>query len=263
MKPQRRYDDPVPDPGFETIATHYAEEYGLYEGAASPPIFQTSTFIYPDAAAFAARRTPGSPHHDYTRVSNPTTQILEAKLARLEHGGWCQCFGSGMGAISSAINACVAAGSHVVCVEHAYGPTRTYLHHVKRFAIETTHVRGVNTADFLAAIRPETKLLYLESPTSGYFECPDIETLAAAARERGIVTIFDNSWATPYFLNPLDLGIDIVVHTGTKYINGHSDVVSGIAVGRDDGLQAKVQQEAELGGATLDPLAAWLMMRGL
>lgn len=263
MKPRRNFTDPLAEPGFETIATHYAENYATREGAAAPPIYQTSTFIYPDSEAFANRRTASSPHHDYTRVSNPTTEILEAKLARLEHGSWCQVFGSGMGAISSAINACVEQGSHVVCVGHAYGPTRSYLHHMKRFGIETSWVNGVEYDRFVAALRPTTRLLYLESPTSGYFDCPEIEPLARISRERGIRTIFDNSWATPYFMTPLDLGIDMVVHSATKYLNGHSDVVAGAVMGRDDGLRDAVLKEAELGGAATDPFAAWLMIRGL
>jgi cystathionine beta-lyase/cystathionine gamma-synthase len=168
-----------------------------------------------------------------------------------------------MGAISSCINACIHHGAHVVCVGHVYGPTRTYLSHLKRFGVETTFVHGVNTADFIAALRPDTRLLYLESPTSGYFDCPEIAPLTAAARQRNIRTIFDNSWATPYFMNPLDLGIDLVVHTASKHLGGHSDVVAGVAVGRDPQLQPLVLKEAELGGATLDPFAAWLILRGL
>lgn len=263
MKPQRNFADPVPEPGFGTIATHFAESYAAREGAAAPPIYQTSTFVYPDSEAFAKRRTATSPHHDYTRVSNPTTEVLEAKLARLEHGTWCHCFGSGMGAISSALNACVESGSHVVCVGHAYGPTRSYLHHLKRFGVETSYVNGAEHERFVAALRPDTRVLYLESPASGYFDCPRIAPLAAVARERGIRTIFDNSWATPYFMTPLELGMDLIVHSATKYLNGHSDVVAGVVVGRDEKLRDAVVKEAELGGATLDPFAAWLMIRGL
>lgn len=270
MKPKRTYSDPTPSPGFATLATHFAEAYEEREGAAAPPIYQTSTFIYPDAAAFAARRTADSPRHDYTRVSNPTTAILEAKLARLERADWCHCFASGMGAISAAINACVRSGAHVVCVDRAYGPTRAYLQHLRRFGVETTYVRcdgrngeQADTAAFLEALRPETRVLYLESPTSGYFDTPAIAPLAAEARARGITTIFDNSYASPYFMNPLEMGIDLVVHTGTKYINGHSDVVAGVVCGRGDELLAAIVKEAELGGASLDPFAAWLMIRGL
>jgi cystathionine beta-lyase len=263
MKPNRRYDDPIDAPGIETLLAHFAEPRFEYEGAAAPPIYQTSTFMYPSAAEFAARRRPGSTRHDYTRVSNPTTAILEAKLARLEHGTWAHCFGSGMGAISSSINACVESGSHVVCVEHVYGPTRSYLSHLQRFGVETTYVPGSAADAFVAAIRPSTRLMYLESPTSGYFDCPAIAPLTEACRARGVRTIFDNSWATPVFLAPLGLGIDIVVHSASKYLNGHSDIVAGVAIVRDDGLAQAILKEAELGGAAIDPFAAWLMLRGL
>ena len=263
MKPRRTFHDPVPNPGFGTLTTHYAEEPGAPHTPASPPIYQTSTFLYPDAATWARRRTPDCPQHEYTRVSNPTIEILEGKLARLEKGAWAQCFGSGMGAISSSINALIHQGAHVVSVAHVYGPARTYLSHVERFGVSTTYVPGARTADFLAALRPETRLLYLESPTSGWFECPDVRALAAAARERGVFTLIDNSWASPYFCNPLELGVDLVIHSATKYLNGHSDVVAGVVIGRDETLQHKLLTEAEFGGATLDPFAAWLMLRGL
>lgn len=263
MKPRREYADPSPDAGFETITARYAENPAEQHGAAAPPIYQSSTFIYPNAEAFAQRRTADSPHHDYSRVSNPTTQILEAKLARLERGNWCHCFGSGMGAIGAAINACVHGGAHVVCVSHAYGPARSYLSHLRRFGVQTTFVPGCRSEDFIAATRPETTLLYLESPTSGVFECPEIAPLTAFARQRGIRTIFDNSWASPYFMNPLELGADMVVHSASKYLNGHSDIVAGVCVGRDEALLRSIVNEAELGGAMLDPFAAWLMMRGL
>lgn len=263
MKPQREFPDPVPNPGFETIAAHLGEEYAGREGAAAPPIFQTSTFVYPDAEAFSNRRKPGSKGYDYTRVANPTTELLEAKLARLEKGTWCHMFGSGMGAITAAINAIVSAGSHVVSVANVYGPARTYLRHLKRFGVESTFVDGVAHDSFVGALRENTKLLYLESPTSGHFECPEIAPLAAAARQRGIVTIFDNSWASPYFMNPLEYGIDLVVHSATKYLNGHSDVVAGALIGREEALRDRVLAEAELLGATLDPFAAWLILRGV
>lgn len=261
MKPQPHFDDPTPNPGPGTIASHYAEDPQKYEGAATPPVYQTSTFIYPDAEAFAALQE--GKRHTYTRVSNPTRQILEAKIARLEHGNWCEVHASGMGAITSAINANVRNGAHVVSVQNVYGPSRTYLGHLERFGVSTTYVQGCRTEDFIAAFRPETKLLYLESPTSGYFECPEIEPLAGAARQRGIVTMLDNSYASPIFMNPLDLGIDLVIHSATKYLNGHSDVVAGCVIGKSQELFERVQKETELGGATIDPFAAWLMLRGL
>ncbi len=263
LKPEQPAREPVPNAGFETICCHYAEDPSRQRGAASPAIYQTSTFIYPDPEAFEGRRSPESPHYDYTRCGNPTTAILEAKLAHLERGRWAFCFGSGMGAVSAAINACVHNGSHVVALAHVYGPTQTYLSHLQRFGVQTTFVNSREPEQILAAVRPETKLVYLESPTSGHMELVPLAPIAAVCRERGIRTIFDNSWATPYFQTPLDQGMDLVVHSATKYLNGHSDVVAGVVAGRDDDLQKRLAREVEYCGATLDPFAAWLMIRGL
>jgi cystathionine beta-lyase len=263
LKPPRRYEEPVPSAGFETLCIHYAEDPAEQKGAAAVPIYQTSTFVYPGPEAYEARRTPQSPYYDYTRVANPTTESLEAKLARLERAEWAYAFGSGMGAISAAVNACVQTGSHVVALAHVYGPTQTYLNHLRRFGVQTTFVASCETEQILAALRPETRLIYLESPTSGYLEIVDVPAITRAARSRGIATIFDNSYATPYFQRPLELGVDLVVHSATKYLNGHSDVVAGIAAGRDPHLHKRICTEVEYCGATLDPLAAWLVMRGL
>ncbi len=263
FKPPCEPADPVDDPGPETICTHFGEQPQRYHGAASPPIFQTSTFLYPDAEAFERRRQPGTERYDYTRGGNPTNQILEAKLARLERGRWADCFASGMGAISAALCANLAADTHVVATAHCYGPTQWLLDHLRRFGVSTTFVNSTDPQAFIDAARPETRVLYLESPTSGRFDLIEIEPLTRFARQRGIVTIFDNSWASPYFQNPLELGVDLVVHSATKYINGHSDVVAGVVVGRDPQLRQRVWREIELGGAILDPHAAWLMLRGL
>jgi cystathionine beta-lyase len=254
---------PSPDAGFETICTHYGDEPGRHFGTAVPPIYQTSTFIYPDAEAFEKRRTAECPHYDYTRAGNPTNQILEAKLALLEKGQWADCFASGMGAITAAINSSVQAGAHVVAVAFCYGPTQWYLRHLQRFGVETTFVRGADPQGFITAIRPNTKLIYLESPASGRFEVPEIEPITKVARERGITTIFDNSWATPYFQNPLQMGADLVVHSASKYLNGHTDVVAGCVIGREHKLREPIWDEVELAGAPLDPFAAWLTLRGL
>ena len=257
-------DEPVPDAGFETLCAHFAEERSAHHGAAALPIYQSSTFVFPDSQAWERREQPDSPYFEYTRVGNPTTAVLEAKLARLEGGEWAYCTASGMGAISAAINACVYSGAHIVSTAGVYWPTQRYLrHYLPRFGVQTTFVDSCAPADYLAAIRPETKLVYLESPTSGYFEVPEIAPITTAARERGIVTLFDNSWATPYFQQPLGLGCDLVVHSATKYIGGHSDVVAGVVVGRDNDLRRRVFRELELLGAVPDPFASWLLLRGL
>jgi cystathionine beta-lyase len=251
---------------FETICTHLGEDRTTYRGAATPPIYQASTFVYPTAEAFEQRRDPASPHFtnaEYTRRQNPTTEILEAKLARLENGTWARCFASGMGAITAAINVCVKAGSHIVAIQHCYGPTEWYFNHIRRFGVELTMVDSCDPADLIAAVRPNTTLMYLESPTSGTMMLPPIELLTRFARARGITTIFDNSWATPYFQRPLDLGCDLIVHSATKFLGGHSDLVAGAMMGNDPALLDRILYEAELLGATLDPFAAWLMLRGV
>lgn len=252
------------DPGFETNCMHFAEDREAHFGAAAPPIYQNSTFTFPDSAAFHAREAPDAPRFDYTRSGNPTTRILERKIAKLEGGEDCRAFGSGMGAISSAILSCVRAGDHIITIESVYGPTRRLLTEVlPRFGVETTFVRGTAVEDFEQAIRPETRLIYLESPSSIFFELQNLSGVARLARERRIATICDNSNATPVFQNPIAMGVDLVVHTATKYIGGHSDVVAGLVVGSRERIASIGRVESQLLGATCDPFAAWLMLRGL
>jgi cystathionine beta-lyase len=261
---------PLPDTswlvgyGRETICAHWADDPAAQGGAAAVPIYQASTFVFPDAGAFERRDEPGSPYYTYTRVGNPTTAVLQAKVAQLENGTWCYAVASGMGAIAAALNACTAAGAHVVCTERCYWPAGRYLRtYLPRYGVETTFVNSVQVEDYVAAFRPETRVLYIESPTSGTFDVLDVPRLAAAARDRGITTLFDNSWASPMHFNPLDAGVDLVVHSGTKYIGGHSDALAGFIVGRDVRLQTLVLREVELMGGTIDPFASWLMLRGL
>lgn len=251
-------------PRFETICIHHAEDPQRYEGAASPPIFQSSTFLFPDSAQFVGRGRDGSERFDYTRTGNPTTRILEKKLAALEGGDEARCCGSGMSAISGAILSCVGAGDHIVCVDTAYGPTRQFLdHYLPRFGVQTTYVPGTRAADFEAAVRERTRVIYVESPSSLVFAIQDLAAVAAFARARGITTICDNSYSGAYFQQPLRLGIDLVVHSGTKYLSGHSDVVAGAIVGGRERMGRLIEQEGMLLGGILDPFAAWLMLRGL
>ena len=264
MAPSIPPHDPLTDGGFETLCGHYGEHRLAHGGAAAPPLYQSSTFVYPDAEAFERRHLPTNPYFDYTRQSNPTTAMLEVKLAALEHGEWARCYGSGMGAITGAVGACLAAGSHIVAVDNCYPPTRTYLEqYLSRFGVTTTFVRGTNPDDFIACLRDDTRIVYLESPTWGRLEVLEVAAIAEAARARGATVVFDNSWATPYFQNPLDLGCDIVVHSMSKYIGGHSDVLGGVAIGRSSDLGRRIKEEGELVGAVLDPFAAWLHLRSL
>lgn len=254
----------VREPGFETLCAHHGEDTARQLGAAAPPIYQCSTFISPDVEAFVTRHARHPDAYDYTRVANPTTDILEAKLAALEQTDSARAFGSGMAAISAAVLNCVRAGDHVVAVRTIYGPTRALLSsYLDRFGVSVTYVRGTDPGEFDAASTPATRLYYLESPSTFVFHLQDIAAIARIARERGITTIVDNSWATPYWQNPIALGADLVVHSATKYLGGHSDIVAGVVMGGAERVAAVSSQEGSLLGGILDPFASWLMLRGL
>jgi cystathionine beta-lyase len=249
--------------GFETLCAHWGEDRAAYQGAVIPPIYQNSLFTYPDCETrFEHWGEPGV--YDYTRYSNPTTDIVEAKIAALEGGEKARCFGSGMGAISAAIFSCVKAGDHIVCVDSIYGPTRVFLtDYLARFQVETTFVDGADAPEWEDACRPTTTVFMLESPSSMIMRQQDLAAVAKIAKARGISTICDNSWASPFFQSPLQFGIDLVVHSATKYLAGHSDVVAGVAVGQADRMQRMVEREGCLLGAVLDPFASWLLLRGI
>lgn len=251
-------------PGFETLCIHHAEKRERHLGAAAPPIYQVSTFTYPNCERFEGRHGPAPGRYDYTRTSNPTTELLERKIAALERTDAARAFGSGMAAVSAAVLSCVGAGDHIVTIETVYGPTRRlFSDYLPKFGIETTYVRGTSTEDFERACRPNTRLIYLESPSSRWFELQDLAAVAALAKSRGISTLCDNSNATPYFQNPIEHGVDLVVHTATKYIGGHSDLVAGVVAGPRERIEKLSRREGELLGGIADPFASWLMLRGL
>ncbi len=251
-------------PGFETLCVHFAEQRERDLGAAAPPLYQNSTFTFPDCETFAKFREADFPRYVYSRVSNPTTDLLQKKIAELEGGEACRAFASGMAAISSAILSCAKTGDHVITVETVYWPTRTLLSdYLPRFGIETTYVRGTSLAEFEKALRPNTRLIYLETPSTALFELQDLAGVAKLARARGVATACDNSNATPFFQNPIRHGIDLSIHTATKYLGGHSDLVAGLVIGSKERIGRMVKQEGELLGGVADPFCSWLMLRGL
>lgn len=251
-------------PGFETTCIHFAEDREANLGAPAPPLYQCSTFTYPTAEQFENRRSLEPLRYIYTRESNPTTLLLERKIAELEMAEAARAYSSGMAAISAAILSCVKAGDHVITIDTVYGPTRRLLSdYLPRFNIETTYVRGTEPSHFEQALRPNTKLIYLESPSSLLFELQDLAAVASLARRRGISTACDSSNATPYFQNPIALGIDLSIQTATKYIGGHSDLVAGFVAGSNERMQPMASMEGELLGGIADPFCSWLMLRGL
>lgn len=224
-------------------------------GAPIQPIYQNSLFL---------QTRNNINHYFYTRYDNPTTHFTEQVIASLECGERAVCFSSGMAAVTSSILSCVETGQHIIAMENIYGGTKGFISsYLKRFGISVTFVGGTDIAAFERAIRPETSLIYLESPSYLYYEIIDLRRISEIARKRGIRTIIDNTLSTPLFQNPLLMGIDIVVHSMTKYINGHSDLVAGVAVGSESLMQHLLQQERMLLGAVMDPHQAWLVTRGI
>lgn len=252
------------EPGFETLCAHAGDDPARFLGAPVPPIYQNSLFTVPDAESFFTRGERRPDGYDYTRCANPTTDVLEAKLAALERTEAARCFGSGMAAVTAAVLYAVKSGDHVVAVDTVYGPTRQLLtEYLPRFQVDVTFVPGDDPEQFRAACTPRTRLFYLESPSSLVFRMQDLEAVATLAREREILTVIDNSWASPYFQNPTEFGIDLVVHSATKYLGGHSDIVAGVVMGAKRHLDSIRVWEGQLLGGILDPFAAWLMLRGL
>lgn len=250
----------------EDVRTCIEDEVERDEGGAAPtsaPIVQTSLFSFPtlDALQDALADEMGS--RVYTRGQNPTVEVLEGKIAALERGEACKAFGSGMAAVSAVFVGLLQAGDHVVFFNQIYGPTLQLARQLQRFGIGHDVVLDLDPGALEAAIRPETRLIWVESPGTMLFRVADLAAIASLARDRGIVTAIDNTWTTPLLQKPLEHGFDVVVHTATKYIGGHSDTVGG-AVVTDRARMLEIFHRAFLLlGGILAPFDAWLMLRGL
>jgi len=249
----------------ETMLAHWAEDRAGHHGAVVPPIYQNTLFVFEDWAAIDKAFDDRYESAIYTRGTNPTVRMVEKKLAALAGGEAARLFASGMAAISAAIFHCVDPGDHVIAVKNVYGPTNNLLNRYlkRKMGIETTFVPGNSLSDFEQAIRPNTKLIYLESPSSAVFSLQDVVAVAELAREKGILTIMDNSWATPVFQKPLEMGVDLEVHSVTKYLGGHSDVVAGVVIGSMARVREIAVTEGELLGGKMAPFEAWLLLRSL
>lgn len=229
----------------------------------SPPIVQTSLFSFPTFDALIDGLAAENRTHVYTRGQNPTVEAVEEKLAALEKGEACKCFASGMAAISAVMLGLLRAGDHILFVNQVYGPTLQLAAHLRRFSIEHDVILDGSPEAVERALRPNTRLLWVESPGTMLFRLLDLPALAQLARARGILTCIDNSWATPLFQKPLTLGIDIVVHSGTKYLGGHSDLIAGAVITSAERMEELFYRAFLLNGGILAPFDAWLLLRGL
>ncbi|HCX81854.1 MAG: hypothetical protein A3E00_05775 [Curvibacter sp. RIFCSPHIGHO2_12_FULL_63_18] len=231
--------------------------------AVVPPIVQTSLFTFKTVEEMEARVRGETTRPVYSRGDNPTVREFERKLATLEGADDARAFSSGMGAISAAILSVVKAGDKVVCVRHVYPDTYRFLEKLMtRLGVSAQYLDGSDT-DALIDSLPGAKLLYLESPTSWTMETQDLPRIAKAARALGVVTIIDNSWATPIHQQPLTHGIDMVVHSASKYLSGHSDIVAGVVAGNSERMAAVNDLSYPYLGAKLSPMEGWLLLRGL
>ena len=246
------------------ILTHLGEDREQYFQAVAPPVMQTSNFVFPDLAAFRTVFSDELEHHVYSRGNNPTVEILRKKLAALEGAEDALVFSSGVGAVAAAVIGNVRAGDHIVCQQAPYSWTSALLRKfLPRFEVEHTFVDGTDVENIRAAIRPNSRLLYLESPNTMTCECQDLAACAALAKEYNLVTVIDNSYCSPIYQNPVAFGIDIVVHSGTKYLNGHSDVVVGVLCAGKAMVKKIFESEMMTLGGILGPHDAALVIRGL
>jgi methionine-gamma-lyase len=228
------------------------------------PIYQTSTFIFEDVNQGARRFAGDEEGYIYTRLGNPTVTDFEKKMALLEGGGAAAAFGSGMGAITASIMALVSAGDHIVAAKALYGCTHAFLSRlIKRFGVETTFVDATDTKNIEAVMRPNTKVVYVESPANPNMALVDLAATAQVAHKHGAKIIVDNTFMTPYWQRPLELGCDVVVHSATKYIGGHGLVVAGVTVGNKDFISEVKATTLKDIGAVISPFDAWLLTIGL
>ena len=246
------------------ILNELGEDRGKFYGAVSPPIFQTSNFCFPDVETMRQSLTREMEVPFYTRGNNPTVEILRKKIAALEGAEDALIFGSGSAAIAAAVMSVVNQGDHVVCVDKPYSWTNKLLNiFLLRYGVSTTMIDGTKLANWKNAIQPNTKLFLLESPNSLTFELQDITAVAALAKQNQIMTICDNSYATPLNQQPIAMGVDIVVHSGTKYLSGHSDTVAGVLASTHKQVEKIFHSEFMTMGGIISPNDAWLMIRGL
>lgn len=250
----------------DTISIHGGPEPDLSFGAVSVPIYQSSTFSFHDTDEGAARFSGTDPGYKYTRLGNPTVRALERCVAELEGGNTALGTASGMAAIATVFLTLLEAGDHVVGTDAVYGPTRLLLEkQLAKFGIESTWVPTENLEAVRDAIRsrPATRMLYIETPANPTLKLTDLDACGKLAREAGALFVVDNTFCSPLLQQPFRFGADVVIHSMTKYLNGHTDVVAGIIVTQDERLHGRLMTMLTGLGGTMDPHQAWLVLRGI
>ncbi len=240
---------------FATKAIHAGQEPDPSTGAIMTPVFQTSTYAQAGLGDHKG--------YEYARTGNPTRTALEACIAALENGKHGLAFASGMAAEHAVLSLLSAGDSMVSCDDLYGGSYRIFERIMRRYNVETSYVTAGNIAEYERAIRPSTKLIWLETPTNPLLRLVDIRAVAEIAHSHNILLVVDNTFSSPYFQRPLDLGADIVVHSTTKYINGHSDVIGGVVVTNNEEVYQSLKFYQNAAGAVPGPFDSWLTLRGI
>ncbi len=248
--------------GFDSKLVHAGDFHDEF-GSAVVPIYQTSTFSFKNAKHGADLFAGKKKGYIYTRISNPTIEALENKLAALENGYKGIALSSGMGAVSTVYMSLLSQGEHIVSTDAIYGPSRGVMEkHFSRFGVESTYVDTSNVENIINAIQENTKVLYIETPTNPTIMLTDIKAAVEIAHKHNIIVVVDNTFCSPALQKPLDFGADVVLHSLTKYINGHADIVGGAIITKTEEIYNRIRPVMVAMGCNMDPHQAYLVLRG-
>ncbi|MFA6368525.1 MAG: aminotransferase class I/II-fold pyridoxal phosphate-dependent enzyme [Bacteroidales bacterium] len=251
------------DYGFNSQLIHYSGHDDKY-GSATVPIYQTSTFAFDSAEDGAACFAGTKEGYIYTRIGNPTVKALERQIALLEHGYDSVAVSSGMAAVSTVYMALLSGGDHMISSAAVYGPSRVVMEqHFSRFGVQSSYVNSADVENIKKEIRPNTKMIFIESPANPTMDITDIAACAEIAHSIGAILVVDNTFCSPYLQNPIDMGADVVLHSITKFINGHADIVGGVIIGKEKIIYDKLRTMMVNMGCNMDPHQAYLVIRGL
>lgn len=249
---------------METALIHHGYTAEEHKGSLTPPLFQTSTFTFETAQQGEASFAGVDPSYIYSRLGNPTVKLFEERMAVLEGGEEALAFGSGMAAISATLIGFLKAGDHIICSNGLYGCTYGFLEVLEeKFMITHSFCDMEKEADIENKIRPNTKLIFVETPINPTMKLIDLKQVIRVAKRNGLLVIVDNTFCSPYLQRPLELGCDAVVHSATKYIGGHGDVVAGVTICKTKALAEKIRPMRKDIGGIMAPFDAWLLLRGL
>jgi len=251
------------DKGFSTKSVHAGEKPDANTGAVATPIYETSVFAFSSTRELVEVVSKEKLGYIYTRWDNPTVRAAEKKTAELEDAEDAAVFSSGMAAITSTLLTIVSSGDHVVSTRDLYGGTLQFFRNIlPKFGVEVSLAEATDFDEMASMVRKNTKVIYAETPTNPTLKIVDLSKIARLGKKKGLITVIDSTFASPFNMKPLQLGIDVVVHSATKYLGGHNDVTAGVACTSEDFIK-KLKETRKILGGTLDPFAAWLLLRGL